>query len=118
MMRYKEEKEAKKESFRKYLESSGVVDTLIKVLVALYEQNDKPSSALKFIQEKIGGPSVVEYEKLQAELSDLQVKYSDLLIAHQEVRKELEEIKDLHPMAIASSKETTDGESPKRKKDD
>ncbi|KAK6790930.1 hypothetical protein RDI58_010011 [Solanum bulbocastanum] len=40
------EKEAKKEGFRKYLEASGVLDALTKVLVALYEQNDKPSSAL------------------------------------------------------------------------
>ncbi|XP_015576534.1 uncharacterized protein LOC8268198 isoform X2 [Ricinus communis] len=46
MMRYKEEKEAKKEAFRKYLESSGVLDALTKVLVSLYEQNEKPSSAL------------------------------------------------------------------------
>jgi len=75
-----QEKEAKKEAFRKYLESSGVLDALTKgfffllhfflpqfltftvnfliysrffflcvcvVLVALYEQNDKPSSALE-----------------------------------------------------------------------
>lgn len=69
-----QEKEVKKEAFRKYLESSGVVDALTKgfllyslglfsthdelellfliyaslvVLVALYEENDKPSSALE-----------------------------------------------------------------------
>ncbi|AEC06274.1 c-Myc-binding protein [Arabidopsis thaliana] len=74
MMRYKEEKEVKKEAFRKYLESSGVLDSLTKVLVSLYEQNDKPSSALEFIQQKLGGPSVSDYEKLQAEKSDLQIK--------------------------------------------
>ncbi|KAL5057501.1 hypothetical protein RYX36_029105 [Vicia faba] len=51
------EKEAKKESFRKYLESSGAVDALTKVLVALYEQNDKPSSALESIQQKLSCPS-------------------------------------------------------------
>ncbi|KAK3441854.1 hypothetical protein EUGRSUZ_B02129 [Eucalyptus grandis] len=84
MMRYREEKEAKKEAFRKYLESSGVVDSLTKVLVSLYEQNDKPSSAVEFIQDKLGGPTVSEYEKLQAELSDLRIKYNELLAAHQE----------------------------------
>jgi len=41
------DREAKKEAFRKYLESSGVLDTLTKVLVALYEENDKPSSAVE-----------------------------------------------------------------------
>ncbi|KAE8009918.1 hypothetical protein FH972_006323 [Carpinus fangiana] len=90
MMRYKEkeEKEAKKEAFRKYLESSGVLDALTKVLVALYEQNDKPSSALEFIQQKLGGPSASEYEKLQAEMSNLQIKYDELVAEHQETCKE------------------------------
>ncbi|KAJ0013628.1 hypothetical protein Pint_20437 [Pistacia integerrima] len=109
MMRYKEEKEAKKEAFRKYLDSSGVLDALTKVLVALYEQNDKPSSALEFVQQKLGGPSVSDYEKLQAELSDLQMKYNDLLAAHQETCKELDELKNSNNMA--STKETTDGEA-------
>ncbi|KAB1202492.1 C-Myc-binding protein [Morella rubra] len=113
MMRYKEEKEAKKEAFRKYLESSGVLDALTKVLVALYEQNDKPSSALEFVQQKLGGPSLSEYEKLQAEMSNLQIKYDDLLVKHQETCKELEELKNSHSMEVASTKETTDGEAPK-----
>ncbi|KAM7532222.1 hypothetical protein LguiB_035632 [Lonicera macranthoides] len=105
------EKEAKKEAFRKYLESSGVLDALTKVLVALYEQqNDKPSSAIEFVQEKLGGPSLSEYEKLQAELSDLQTKYNELLAAHQEQSKELEEFKSSH--AVESSKTSTDGEVP------
>ncbi|XAR64912.1 hypothetical protein NMG60_11008804 [Bertholletia excelsa] len=78
------EKETKKEAFRKYLESSGVLDALTRGLVALYEQNDKPSSAIEFIQQKLGGPTISDYEKLQAEFSDLQIKYDDLLLAHQE----------------------------------
>ncbi|KAL6494284.1 hypothetical protein OROGR_031084 [Orobanche gracilis] len=78
------EKEAKKEAFRKYLESSGVLDALTKVLVALYEQNDKPSSAVEFVQQKLGGPSLAEYEKLQADFSDLQTRYNELSAVHQE----------------------------------
>ncbi|KAF3434878.1 hypothetical protein FNV43_RR21965 [Rhamnella rubrinervis] len=113
MMRHKEEKEAKKEVFRKYLESGGVLDALTKVLVALYEQNDKPSSALEFIQQKLGGPSASEYENLQAEMSDLQIKYNQLLAAHQEICKELEEVKHSQDIVQSSSKETIDGEAPK-----
>ncbi|CAL5194575.1 unnamed protein product [Lathyrus oleraceus] len=112
MMRYKEEKEAKKESFRKYLESSGAVDALTKVLVALYEQNDKPSSALEFIQQKLSCPSIPEYEKLQAQFSDLQIRYNDLLTTHRNTCKELEEMKSSHVLGMASTKETTDNESP------
>ncbi|KAF1869834.1 hypothetical protein Lal_00017411 [Lupinus albus] len=82
------QREAKKEAFRKYLESSGAVDALTKVLVSLYEQNDKPSSALQFIQNKLSCPSISEHEKLQAELSDLQIRYNELLTAHQTTCKE------------------------------
>uniref|UniRef100_A0A9I9CJ79 Uncharacterized protein n=1 Tax=Cucumis melo TaxID=3656 RepID=A0A9I9CJ79_CUCME len=59
-----------------------------RVLVALYEQNDKPSSALEFIQQRLGGPSKAEYEKLQSEMADLQVKYDELLATHKETCKE------------------------------
>ncbi|EOY10991.1 Uncharacterized protein TCM_026255 isoform 2 [Theobroma cacao] len=113
MMRYKEEKEAKNETFRKYLESSGVLDALTKVLVALYEQNEKPSSALEFVQQKLGGPTASEYEKLQTELSDLLAKYNELLGKHEETCKELVELKSLH--SSPSAKETTDGEALKDK---
>ena len=33
---------SKREQFRRYLEKSGVLDTLTKVLVALYEEPEKP----------------------------------------------------------------------------
>ena len=39
--------EAKKDEFRTYLEKSGVVDNLTRVLVSLYEESDKPQSALE-----------------------------------------------------------------------
>ncbi|KAJ4896962.1 Uncharacterized protein Rs2_23756 [Raphanus sativus] len=109
MMRFKEEKEAKKEAFRKYLESSGVLDSLTKVLVALYEQNDKPSSALEFIQQKLGGPSVSDYEKLQAEKSDLQIKYNELFAKHQETLRELDGVKSLHSRNSSKDDEDREG---------
>nr|CAD1828037.1 unnamed protein product [Ananas comosus var. bracteatus] len=87
------EGEAKKEAFRKYLDSSGVLDALTKVLVSLYEENDKPSSAVEFIQQKLGGPSISEYEKLQAEKLDLQLRYDELFAAHQETSRQLEDLR-------------------------
>ncbi|KAG8390831.1 hypothetical protein BUALT_Bualt01G0124400 [Buddleja alternifolia] len=101
------EKEAKKEAFRKYLESSGVLDALTKVLVSLYEQNEKPSSAVEFVQQKLGGPSLAEYEKLQAEISDLQIRYNELLAVHQEKCREYEEFKRTDVEA-SSCKETVE----------
>ncbi|NP_001149560.1 C-Myc-binding protein [Zea mays] len=89
------DREAKKEAFRKYLESSGVLDTLTKALVALYEENDKPSSAVEFVQQKLGGPSISDYEKLKAEKLDLQLKYDKLLETHKETCRQLEELKNM-----------------------
>lgn len=43
----------------------------------------------RFIQQKLGGPSASEYENLQAEMSDLQIKYNQLLAAHEEICKEV-----------------------------
>lgn len=41
--------EAKKDEFRNYLEKTGVVDQLTRVLVSLYEEQDKPQNALEYI---------------------------------------------------------------------
>lgn len=41
--------EAKKDEFRAYLEKTGVVDQLTKVLVSLYEENEKPNNPLEYI---------------------------------------------------------------------
>ncbi|ONM57212.1 CBP60G (CAM-BINDING PROTEIN 60-LIKE.G) [Zea mays] len=46
--------------------------------------NDKPSSAVEFVQQKLGGPSISDYEKLKAEKLDLQLKYDKLLETHKE----------------------------------
>ncbi|XP_042369693.1 c-Myc-binding protein-like isoform X2 [Plectropomus leopardus] len=40
--------ESKREQFRRYLEKSGVLDTITSVLVALYEDTDKPDNALEY----------------------------------------------------------------------
>lgn len=37
----------KKEEFRKYLEKNGVVDSITKVLVSLYEEPERPSDPLE-----------------------------------------------------------------------
>ena len=39
----------KTDEFRNYLEKTGVVDQLTRVLVSLYEENEKPENALEYI---------------------------------------------------------------------
>ncbi|OEL17516.1 hypothetical protein BAE44_0021465, partial [Dichanthelium oligosanthes] len=55
----------------------------------LYEENDNPSSAVKFVQQKLGGPSISYYEKLKAKKLDLQLKYNELLDTHEETCRQV-----------------------------
>ncbi|XP_030002715.1 C-Myc-binding protein [Sphaeramia orbicularis] len=83
--------ESKREQFRRYLEKSGVVDTITNVLVALYEDPDKPNNALEFIKLHLGaaGPEPTDIEALRMELADLQEKCNLLLEENKELRNRL-----------------------------
>ncbi|XP_042362905.1 c-Myc-binding protein-like isoform X1 [Plectropomus leopardus] len=83
--------ESKREQFRRYLEKSGVLDTITSVLVALYEDTDKPDNALDFIKLHLGaaGPEPADAEALRMELADLQQKYNLLMEENKELRNRL-----------------------------
>ena len=63
--------EQKKEEFRNYLEKAGVIDSLTKVLVGLYEEPEKPGNAVSFIKTQLGAPSDTDVEALRAENDEL-----------------------------------------------
>lgn len=83
--------ESKREQFRRYLEKSGVLDTLTSVLVALYEETEKPNNALDFIKLHLGaaGPEPADTEALRTELAELQQKCSRLMEENKELRNRL-----------------------------
>ncbi|KAL6099399.1 mycbp [Pungitius sinensis] len=83
--------ESKREEFRRYLEKSGVLDTITSVLVQLYEENDKPDNALDFIKAQLNGagPDPVDSEALRMELADLQQKCNLLMGENKELRNRL-----------------------------
>ncbi|KAG5467666.1 hypothetical protein CUR178_01312 [Leishmania enriettii] len=66
--------EAKKEEFRKYLESTQVVDALTRVLVNLYEEEEKPEDPVDYIKRVLGGASAADYEALQHENARLRAE--------------------------------------------
>uniref|UniRef100_A0A7S1E740 c-Myc-binding protein n=1 Tax=Hemiselmis andersenii TaxID=464988 RepID=A0A7S1E740_HEMAN len=70
--------ENKKEEFRKYLERSGVIDALTKVLVALYEEPEKPANALDFIKQYLGAPTSGDVETMRAEKDELVKKNEEM----------------------------------------
>jgi hypothetical protein len=69
---------SKKEEFRKYLEKTGVLDALTKVLVGLYEEPDRPSNSLEYIKRYLGAPVGTDVEGLQRENEILAEKVHQL----------------------------------------
>lgn len=84
--------DAKKEEFRRYLERSGVIDALTKVLVGLYEEPEKPANALDFIKMTLGAPTGVDVEALKAENEQLRLKCDEMTLKLEEATKKLEEM--------------------------
>ena len=74
--------DTKKEEFRKYLEKAGVIDALTRVLVALYEEPEKPANPLDFIKQYLGSPSSAtsagEAESLRTENDALKKRIEEL----------------------------------------
>ncbi|KAL7858825.1 hypothetical protein AOLI_G00189270 [Acnodon oligacanthus] len=83
--------ESKREQFRRYLEKAGVLDSLTNVLVALYEEAEKPNNALEFIRQHLGTsePDSADTESLRLELSELQQKHDLLLEENKELKRRL-----------------------------
>ncbi|ODN00141.1 C-Myc-binding protein [Orchesella cincta] len=84
--------QSKREEFRRYLEKAGVMDALIRVLVGLYEEPERPSNAIEYFLERLGAgvPLKAELEALQNEISDLQRKVHDLEDENDRLRKRLD----------------------------
>uniref|UniRef100_A0A3B5LX79 MYC binding protein n=1 Tax=Xiphophorus couchianus TaxID=32473 RepID=A0A3B5LX79_9TELE len=59
--------------FRRYLERSGVVDSLTTLFVSLYEQQEKPAQALEYVKERLGAMTLTapHTQALQQEANDL-----------------------------------------------
>jgi hypothetical protein len=63
--------EAKKDEFRRYLERTGVIDALTRVLIGLYEEPAVPN-ALEYVKQHLGAPVVnVDVEGLKRENEEL-----------------------------------------------
>lgn len=79
--------EQKKEDFRKYLEKAGVIDQLTKVLVGLYEEQEKPSNVIEFIKKSLGEPTDTDVDALLAENEQLKKE-------RQKLKDEIDQLKN------------------------
>lgn len=72
--------DAKREEFRKYLEKEGILESLTKALVTLYEEPEKPNDALGYLKNNFAGHGaiVVELKATKTENGQLKQKVDTL----------------------------------------
>ncbi len=85
--------EAKKDEFRAYLEKTGVVDQLTKVLVSLYEETDKPTNPIEFIKRNMSAPEEIDQDNLKNEYLKLKEENEKLRQRVTELKKQIEALK-------------------------
>jgi hypothetical protein len=85
--------EAKKDEFRAYLEKTGVVDQLTKVLVSLYEETDKPTNPLEFIKRNMSAPEEIDQDNLKNEYLKLKEENEKLRQRVTDLQKQIESLK-------------------------
>ena len=85
--------EAKKDEFRSYLEKTGVVDQLTKVLVSLYEETDKPTNPIEFIKRNMSAPEEIDQDNLKNEYLKLKEENEKLRQRVTELQKQIEALK-------------------------
>lgn len=96
--------EAKREEFRKYLEESGVVAALTQALIKLYEEENKPSCAVKYVRQRM-----CENCPTEEMFNELKINYEDASDQIVVLETELTKLKDnlkRTPSEIAISLET------------
>ena len=68
----------KRAEFRRYLQRTGVADSVTKAFVALYEETNKPSNALEYIAQFLGCSGEDKIAQLQEEIEQLKKEKLEL----------------------------------------
>ena len=114
--------ETKREQFRAYLEKEGILESISKALVTLYEESDKPKEALAFVRKNIAAADLdsmkaqvetlsQENEKLKSEVASLGKEKAELEIKVQNLEELQKEMADKAAASAAAAAAVV--ESPK-----
>jgi len=99
--------DARREEFRKYLEKEGVLESLTKALVALYEEPDKPSDALSFVRNNFAASEMqavkAQLENLTKENDQLKNKISTLENEKSKLEDRVQELEEQAKQAKTDS---------------
>lgn len=88
-----QEIDGKRDQFRKYIESKGVIDSITKVLIKLLETPEKPEHPMDFIRANLGATQAEErrIESLEQEVSGYKKEVSELKSQLEAVKAKLNE---------------------------
>jgi len=99
--------DARREEFRKYLEKEGILESLTKSLVALYEEPDKPSDALSFVRNIFAASEMQtmrsQVENLTKENEQLKTKVSTLETDKAVLEKKIVQMEEVAAAATKDS---------------
>ncbi|KAH0572960.1 hypothetical protein SS50377_25075 [Spironucleus salmonicida] len=68
----------KRAEFRRYLQRTGVADSITKAFVALYEESEKPANALEFVASFLGCSGEDKIAALTAQIEEIQKENEEL----------------------------------------
>merc|ERR1712212_1125627 len=101
--------DVRREEFRKYLEKEGILESLTKVLVALYEEPDKPSDALSFVRNNFASSEMqtmrAQVDNLTKENEQLKTKITTLETDKTALEKKISEMEDAAAVKEEEKKE-------------
>merc|ERR1712193_235324 len=109
--------DARREEFRKYLEKEGILESLTKVLVALYEEPDKPSDALSFVRNNFASSEMqtmrAQVDNLTKENEQLKTKITTLETDKTALEKKISEMEEAASATKEEEKKEESISSPK-----
>lgn len=79
----------KPDSFRKYLDDGGVLESLTRTIVTLYEKQSFPADPVDFVKQFMGAPGGVDMESLLKENTELKEDVKKLEARLQELKTQL-----------------------------
>ncbi|XP_065218025.1 c-Myc-binding protein [Planococcus citri] len=87
--------DSKREEFRKYLETAGVMDTITRILTMIYECTDKPADPLQFLRDEIlkSSPVLLEETANAKYLESARERITKLETENENLKKEIERLK-------------------------
>ncbi|XP_030375010.1 arginine kinase [Scaptodrosophila lebanonensis] len=105
--------ESKRVQYRKYLERAGVIDALSKALIKLYEEQNKPEDAIRFVRKFMceSCPDDAQYDLMKNDLDEAKTTIAKLEQELERLRGQIKKSpEEYQELTLAGYKSLTDDE--------